>query len=137
MHVGAAVGSERSRLCTQLSRDDPSANKTLSRASLGLAIYGMFIFVFWYIPLLLRYQQVTDHSFGLQPEFQHLRRPSPWLGDGALGVRSGLIYKRMYMYRGLRVRFVIYVWHAYLLGVRARLRSAATARRAGVAEFLR
>ncbi|KAI0717978.1 vacuolar amino acid transporter 5 [Cerioporus squamosus] len=30
----------------KLSRDDPSANKTLSRASLGLAIYGMFIFVF-------------------------------------------------------------------------------------------
>ena len=36
-----------SAFCTQLSRDDPSANKTLSRASLGLAIYGMFIFVFW------------------------------------------------------------------------------------------
>ncbi|KAI0741698.1 vacuolar amino acid transporter 5 [Daedaleopsis nitida] len=30
----------------KLSRDDPSANKTLSKASLGLAIYGMFIFVF-------------------------------------------------------------------------------------------
>ncbi len=32
---------------TQLSRDDPTANKTLSKASLGLAIYGVFIFVFW------------------------------------------------------------------------------------------
>ena len=32
---------------TQLSRDDPTANKTLSRASLGLAIYGVFVFVFW------------------------------------------------------------------------------------------
>ncbi|EJF64034.1 vacuolar amino acid transporter 5 [Dichomitus squalens LYAD-421 SS1] len=30
----------------KLSRDDPSANKLLSKASLGLAIYGMFIFVF-------------------------------------------------------------------------------------------
>ncbi|KAI1793448.1 vacuolar amino acid transporter 5 [Ganoderma leucocontextum] len=30
----------------KLSRDDPSANKTLSKASLGLAIYGVFVFVF-------------------------------------------------------------------------------------------
>ncbi|KAI0794162.1 vacuolar amino acid transporter 5 [Fomes fomentarius] len=30
----------------KLSRDDPSANKTLSRASLALALYGSFIFVF-------------------------------------------------------------------------------------------
>ena len=32
---------------TQLSHNDPNASKTLSRAALGLAIYGMFIFVFW------------------------------------------------------------------------------------------
>jgi hypothetical protein len=32
----------------QLTRDDPGRNKTLSRAALGLAIYGGFIFVFWY-----------------------------------------------------------------------------------------
>ncbi|KAI0330913.1 hypothetical protein GY45DRAFT_1323045 [Cubamyces sp. BRFM 1775] len=30
----------------KLSRNDPNASKTLSRAALGLAIYGMFIFVF-------------------------------------------------------------------------------------------
>ncbi|KAI0766633.1 transmembrane amino acid transporter protein-domain-containing protein [Trametes elegans] len=30
----------------QLSRNDANANKTLSKAALGLAIYGMFIFVF-------------------------------------------------------------------------------------------
>ncbi|KDQ61388.1 hypothetical protein JAAARDRAFT_54767 [Jaapia argillacea MUCL 33604] len=30
----------------QLKRNDPNANKTLTRAALGLAAYGMFIFVF-------------------------------------------------------------------------------------------
>ncbi len=51
------------RFCTQLSRDDPSANKTLSRASLGLAIYGMFVFVFWWVFLCVSPRtSLTDHS---------------------------------------------------------------------------
>ncbi|CCL98599.1 uncharacterized protein FIBRA_00601 [Fibroporia radiculosa] len=31
----------------KLSRNDPSTNRTLSKASLGLALYGIFVFIFW------------------------------------------------------------------------------------------
>lgn len=33
-------------------RNDPTASKGLSRAALGLAAYGSFIFVFWYVSRL-------------------------------------------------------------------------------------
>jgi len=44
----------------QLTRDDPGRNKTLSRAALGLAVYGASIFVFWYGLLFLSPACVAD-----------------------------------------------------------------------------
>jgi hypothetical protein len=47
-------------LFDQLTRDDPSQNKTLNRAALGLTVYGAFIFVFWYDCLVVFYRVYTD-----------------------------------------------------------------------------
>jgi hypothetical protein len=35
----------------QLTRNDPEASKGLNRAALALTIYGVCVFVFWYVPL--------------------------------------------------------------------------------------
>lgn len=33
----------------QLTKDDPSASKTLNRAAFALTIYGVLVFVFWFV----------------------------------------------------------------------------------------
>lgn len=50
--VGAKPVREATRadlLMLQLTRDEPSANKTLNWAAFVLMVYGIFVFVFWWV----------------------------------------------------------------------------------------